>query len=156
MFVSVPMQERDLYWMLRAIELARHCPPSASAYSVGAVIVGADGSELSHGYSRESGRQEHAEEAALAKLPPDVRLRTATIYSTLEPCSRRSHSTVPCAHRILTVGLQRVVIAWHEPSLFVADCVGRELLVEAGVTVDELPELAAAARDVNAHLGRLN
>ncbi|WP_432091483.1 hypothetical protein [Streptomyces sp. NRRL F-5630] len=33
------------------------------------------------------------------------------------------------------------------------DCVGYEQLVEAGVVVVELRELAAAARDVNGHLG---
>ncbi|MDT0610455.1 deaminase [Streptomyces lancefieldiae] len=155
--MSTSSRERDLHWMRRAVELARLCPPSEGAYSVGAVVVGADGRELASGYSRENGGREHAEQAALAKLPSDdVRLRTATIYSTLEPCSRRSHSAISCAHRILAAGLPRVVIAWREPSLFVADCVGCELLTEAGVRVVELPELAADARAVNAHLGRLD
>lgn len=48
-----------------------------------------------------------------------------------------------------------MVIAWREPSLFVDDCVGYEQLVESGVVVLELPELADAARAVNAHLGKL-
>ncbi|MFL9658715.1 hypothetical protein ACJ7VE_33965 [Streptomyces sp. PB17] len=77
----------------------------------------------------------------------------ATIYSTLEPCSQRSASRTPCTQRILEAGIPRVVIAWREPSLFVDDCVGYEQLVEAGVTVVELPELTAAAKAANAHLG---
>ncbi|UZK58323.1 dCMP deaminase [Streptomyces drozdowiczii] len=97
--------------------------------------------------------REHAEEVALAQLPQgDPRLAGATIYSTLEPCSQRSASRTPCAYRILEAGIPRVVIAWREPSLFVDDCVGYEQLVEAGVTVVELPELAAAAKATNSHL----
>ncbi|MDV9190024.1 dCMP deaminase [Streptomyces sp. SR27] len=108
------------------------------------------------GYSRATGPREHAEEVALAQLPQDdPRLAGATIYSTLEPCSQRSASRTPCAQRILKAGIPRVVIAWREPSLFVDNCVGYEELVEAGVAAVELPELAVAAKAVNAHLGRL-
>ncbi|MEV6263591.1 dihydrofolate reductase family protein [Streptomyces sp. NPDC051784] len=150
---DVPDREHDLRWMRRAIELAEKCPPSDGAYSVGAVIVGADGTELSHGYSREEDPHIHAEESALAKLTPDdPRLRTATIYTSLEPCSQRRSRPRPCADLILAHGLPRVVTAWREPSLFVDDCVGVEQLRKAGVTVVELPELAAEAESVNAHL----
>jgi len=48
--------------------------------------------------------------------------------------------------------LSAVIIAWREPSLFVDDCIGVELLVAAGRTVVEIPELAAAAQAVNGHL----
>ncbi|MDJ0465982.1 deaminase [Streptomyces sp. H27-C3] len=152
-----PDRDQDLRWMQRAIDLAALCPPAAGAYSVGAVIVGEDSTELASGYSRATGPHEHAEEVALAQLSDDdPRLTRATIYSTLEPCSQRSASRTPCAQRILEAGIPRVVIAWREPSLFVDDCVGYEELVEAGVTVVELPELAAAAKAVNAHLGGLS
>jgi diaminohydroxyphosphoribosylaminopyrimidine deaminase/5-amino-6-(5-phosphoribosylamino)uracil reductase len=145
--------EGDLYWMRRAIDLSRFCPPSEGAYSVGAIIVGADGTVLASGHSRETDAHVHAEGSALAKLPEgDPRLKAATIYSTLEPCSQRRHQVTPCAQLILAAGLSRVVIAWREPTLFVADCVGYEQLMEAGVAVDELPELAEAAKAVNTHL----
>lgn len=114
---------------------------SDTAFSVGAVIVGSDGEEISRGYSRETSPHVHAEESALAKLPPgDPRLVTATIYSTLEPCSERKSSPVTCLQHILNAGIPRVVVAWREPSTFVADCQGCELLEQAGVTVVELPE----------------
>lgn len=148
-----PARDQDLRWMNRAISLAALCPPAAGAYSVGAVIVGEDGSELATGYSREADSHEHAEEAALAKLPAvDPRLTGSTIYSTLEPCSQRHSPRTPCARRILEAGIPRVVIAWREPSLFVDACVGYEQLLEAGVIVVELPELAAAAKAANSHL----
>ncbi|MFC5905769.1 dihydrofolate reductase family protein [Streptacidiphilus monticola] len=144
----------DLEWMRLAVDLSRQCPPSETAFSVGAVIVGADGRELARGYSREGGDPTvHAEEAALAKLPADdPRLRGATIYSTLEPCSRRASRPRPCAELIRAAGIPRVVMAWREPALFVADCVGAELLEAAGATVLETPQLAEEARAVNSHL----
>jgi diaminohydroxyphosphoribosylaminopyrimidine deaminase/5-amino-6-(5-phosphoribosylamino)uracil reductase len=46
-----------------------------------------------------------------------------------------------------------VVVAWREPSLFVADCQGVELLERSGVAVAELPELAELAKAPNRHLG---
>lgn len=148
-----PVLHDDRVWMLRAIALSRRCPPSDTAFSVGAVVVGADGAELASGFSRENDPAEHAEEAALAKLAPDdPRLPGATLYSTLEPCSRRASRPVPCARLVLDSGVRRVVIAWREPSLLVEDCVGVELLTGGGVTVVELPGLAEEAREANAHL----
>lgn len=143
----------DHAWMTRAIELSRKCPPAAGAFNVGAIIVGADGTEISNGYSRESDPHVHAEESALAKLPPDdPRLTTATLYSTLEPCSERRSRPLPCARLIIAARIPRVVIAWREPDLFVADCQGVELLTAAGAEVVEMPDLAPSARAVNAHL----
>jgi diaminohydroxyphosphoribosylaminopyrimidine deaminase/5-amino-6-(5-phosphoribosylamino)uracil reductase len=144
----------DLRWMERAIELSERCPPSGRAYSVGAIIVGADGRELASGYSREGDPRVHAEERALGKLAGgDRRLAAATIYSTLEPCSQRRSGPRTCTELIIAAGVRRVVIAWREPGLFVADCQGCELLATAGVSVIELANLASRARAVNAHLG---
>ncbi|MFB6863447.1 deaminase [Streptomyces virginiae] len=143
----------DVTWMERAIELSRKCPPAEGAFSVGAIIVGADGEELARGHSRETDAHVHAEESALAKLPTDdPRLAGATLYSTLEPCSERKSRPLTCTQLILHSPIRRVVIAWREPSLLVADCIGVESLREAGAEVVEIPELAAEARSVNNHL----
>ncbi|MFE3441737.1 deaminase [Nocardia sp. NPDC059180] len=143
----------DRAWMTRAIELARLSPRSETAFSVGAVIVASD-AEIATGYSRETDPKVHAEESALDKLAADdPRLAGATIYSTLEPCSQRATATrLPCTERILRAGIPRVVIAWREPSTFVTNCVGVELLRQRGVEVVELPELAEAAMSMNRHL----
>jgi pyrimidine deaminase RibD-like protein len=119
--------EADRRWLLEAIELSRRCPPSASAFSVGAVLVAADGSVLGHGYSRERDPADHAEElalaraAALAGLAWDLgaALGAATLYSSLEPCATRASRPVPCADLIIDSGISRVVIAWREPPIFV-------------------------------------
>jgi pyrimidine deaminase RibD-like protein len=170
------MTPDDARWMELAISLAWKAPPSAQAYSVGAVIVGADGRELSRGFSREDGDPHaHAEESALGKLAsadgqpaaplPGALLSGATLYSTLEPCSQRHSRPRSCTQLILATrsaagtgqagdaGIRRVVVAWREPSLFVADCQGMELLERAGVEVTELAELAELARAPNQHLG---
>jgi diaminohydroxyphosphoribosylaminopyrimidine deaminase/5-amino-6-(5-phosphoribosylamino)uracil reductase len=140
----------DRQWLQQAIELSRCCPPSSSAFSVGAVIVAADGTTMATGFSRQRHPHDHAEEGALATLAPgDPRLAGATLYSSLEPCRFRASRPCPCAELIIAAGLRRVVIAWLEPPLF-AQGGGAELLRSSGVTVVEVPELAAEARAVNA------
>ena len=149
--------EADRHWLTEAIGLSRRCPPSVTAFSVGAVLVAADGSVLSTGYSREDGEAGHAEEIALAKLgrrrgrgAASV-LREATLYSSLEPCAARASRPVPCADLIIASGIGRVVIAWEEPPLFVPGG-GAQRLRQAGIAVDTVPGLAGEAREVNAHL----
>ena len=144
---------RFLRW---AVELSRLCPPSATAFSVGAVLVGEDGEVLATGFSREQGHHDHAEEVALRKLAqrkpgPDPRLRHATLYSSLVPCGARASRPVTCVQHIVAAGIPRVVFAWREPRLF-TDGEGAEQLRAAGVAVTEVPELAGRARAVNAHL----
>ncbi|KAB2345225.1 cytidine/deoxycytidylate deaminase family protein [Actinomadura rudentiformis] len=139
----------DAGWLRIACELAGLCPPSGTAFSVGAVIVGADGREISRGHSREHDPHEHAEESALAKTAAD--LTGTTIYSSLEPCGERRSRPLTCSELILRAGIARVVFAWREPSLFV-EGKGVEQLRAAGVEVMELPALADLARAQNAHL----
>ena len=132
---------RFLRW---AVELSRLCPPSGSAFSVGAVIVGEDGEVLATGFSREQEDQDHAEEVALRKLAQgklgssDPQLRHATIYSSLVPCGARASRPVTCVQHIVAAGIPRVVFAWREPRLF-TDGEGAEQLRAAGVAVTEVP-----------------
>jgi 5-amino-6-(5-phosphoribosylamino)uracil reductase len=146
-----PDPERDRRFLLEAVALARNCPPSATAFSVGALIVGGGGEVLATGWSREADPHDHAEEAALAKLAGDPLLAGATVYSSLEPCSTRASRPRSCTELLLAAGVRRVVLAWREPSVFV-DCTGAEDLRAAGVEVVELPELAEGVRQANAHL----
>jgi 5-amino-6-(5-phosphoribosylamino)uracil reductase len=142
----------DRHWLDVAIGEARRCPPSRAAFSVGAVIVDAAGREMSRGYSREGDPHVHAEESALSKISPvDPRLAGATIYSSLEPCSARTSRPAPCASLIRAAGIPRVVYAWREPVLFV-DGRGVEELSEAGIDVQQIPDLEPEARSMNAHL----
>jgi diaminohydroxyphosphoribosylaminopyrimidine deaminase/5-amino-6-(5-phosphoribosylamino)uracil reductase len=140
--------DADRRWLAEAIELSRRCQPSAHAFSVGAILVAGDGGVIATGFSRERDPHDHAEEVALAKATLDS---SATLYSSLEPCAARASRPRSCAELVIAAGLRRVVIAWLEPPVFVHGG-GAGRLRAAGVTVIEIPELAPAARAVNAHL----
>jgi diaminohydroxyphosphoribosylaminopyrimidine deaminase/5-amino-6-(5-phosphoribosylamino)uracil reductase len=156
--LSTRLRGQDREWLASAVDLAWRCPPSPTAFSVGAIIVDADDRELARGWSRESDEHVHAEESALDKLggaeavARHPRLAGATMYSSLEPCSVRRSRPLTCTQLIIASGITRVVFAWREPSLLVADCQGAELLAEAGVEVIEMPELAGMVRAANAEL----
>ena len=169
-----PAQEGvDLRWLREAVELSRRCPPSDSAFSVGAILVAAgsqpggegrdgrdsrdggdgrdsaDGRVIATGYSRQRDPRDHAEEVALADA--GAAASGGTIYTSLEPCLRRLSRPRSCAELIVAAGVRRVVLAWREPPVFVPGG-GADWLRERGVEVTELPELAGAARAINSHL----
>ncbi|TDP97281.1 deaminase [Labedaea rhizosphaerae] len=141
------MDDREL--LAAAVALAEQCPPSMTAFSVGAIIAAPDGTVLATGYSRQHDSLDHAEEAALAQVDAD--LAGATIYSSLEPCGRRASRPHTCAELILASPIRRVVFAMREPATFV-EATGANLLRAAGCAVVELPDLADGVRRTNAHL----
>jgi pyrimidine deaminase RibD-like protein len=141
------MADREL--LVAAIALAVRCPPSTTAFSVGAIIAAPDGTVLATGYSRQSDPVNHAEEAALAQVQAD--LTGATIYSSMEPCGRRASRPRTCAELILASPIRRVVFAMREPDTFV-EGTGADVLRAAGCEVVELADLAAGVRRTNAHL----
>ena len=149
--IDEPVRD-DRELLARAVELARRCPPSETAFSVGALVVDAGGTVLAEGWSRRRDPHGHAEESALTDLGPGWRAAPGTtVYSSLEPCSARASRPRTCTELILAAGIDRVVFAWREPAVFV-DGRGAELLRARGVEVVELPELAGAARAPNQHL----
>ncbi len=135
-----------------ANELAFCCPPSAAAFSVGAVLATPEGVILGQGYSRETGAADHAEEAALAAARAGGHdLAGACAFVSLEPCGRRKSKPRGCAERLIEAGIKTVYFTAREPSLFVAQN-GLSLLREAGVACVELDGFADLFRRANAHL----
>lgn len=154
------MTAMDEHWLALAVDLSRRCPPSVSAYNVGALIVDATGpadtpdtvgTELARGRSREEHPHDHAEEVALRRLPGEVDPTVLTVYTSLEPCGVRRSRPRTCAELILAAGIGRVVYAWREPPIL-AEGGGAERLAAAGVEVVELTALAPAVREINHHL----
>ena len=141
--------EDDARWMALAVELAERCPPSATAFSVGAVIV-ADGRAVGEGWSRAEDPHDHAEEVALRQA--GAAARGATAYSSMEPCGHRASRPDPCARLLISAGVARVVYALAEPANFVDTPGGDAILRENGVVVTVMPEFRAAAERPNAHL----
>lgn len=145
----------DRHWLRAAIALSGRCPPSPTAFSVGAVLVAGAGGLIATGFSRAEDRKDHAEEVvfrrAASAAVPEPTLAGATLYSSLEPCLRRASRPVSCAELTLRAGVRRVVVAWREPPVFVPGG-GAAWLSAHGVTVVEYPDLAAAARIPSQHL----
>jgi pyrimidine deaminase RibD-like protein len=98
---------------------------------------------------RESGGGRHAEFCALKKINDDVDnvdLSGCTVYTTLEPCSKRkSPGKTPCTVRLINGKVARVVygMADKDESVY-----GHHSLVEAGIEIgffphDQMQELLA-------------
>ncbi|GGK02270.1 hypothetical protein GCM10010123_35320 [Pilimelia anulata] len=148
---EAPPPADDDRWLAEAVALSRRCPPSPTAYSVGALVVAPDGTVLARGHSRQGGDPAvHAEEAALAALPPGA-AAGATVYSSLEPCTHRRSRPRSCTALIIDSGAAAVVYALAEPP-DLAPCTGAADLRAAGLAVRHRPALGAAVRAVNAHL----
>ena len=109
--------EKDLYWMQRALELARRgiavCSPNPT---VGCVILDRAGQVVGEGW-HEYDLLDHAEIVALneAKQHAGDRLRGGTAYVTLEPCNHTGR-TGPCTEALIAAGLRRVVAATGDPN----------------------------------------
>jgi pyrimidine deaminase RibD-like protein len=69
---------------------------------VGVVIV-KDGKILATGHRGESGDGNHGEYCALKKLN-EADVQGATVYTTLEPCSKRKPPKISCAKRLIEWG----------------------------------------------------
>jgi len=126
------MNENDLQYMARALQLAiqgaGHVSPNPM---VGAVIV-CDNRIIGEGWHRQYG-QGHAEVNAVASVPNPDDLKRSTLYVTLEPCSHYG-KTPPCAQLIIDRGIPRVVVGTLDPFPQVAGR-GVEMLRQAGVEV---------------------
>ncbi|KAL7271670.1 DRAP deaminase [Rhizina undulata] len=124
-----------------ALTLARTCPPTTTAFSVGALLLSPSGTLLSTGYSRELPGNTHAEQCALAKLASPLP-SDAILYTTMEPCSERLSGNLPCVDRIISAGnIKTVYVGVKEPDTFVKDNVGRRKLREAGIAYVYVPGL---------------
>jgi pyrimidine deaminase RibD-like protein len=136
--------------MRQALSEARKCTHVPTAFCVGCVIVvypDERGIVLSTGYSRELAGNTHAEANALQKarmlqtLPGisetstlSTLLHTASVYTTLEPCSVRTSGLAPCANALVDAGVKEVIIGVQEPDDFVT-CEGVKVLRDGGVEV---------------------
>ena len=108
--------ERDAEFMERAVKLAArglgHTRPNPA---VGAVIV-KGGKIVGEGWHKKAGK-DHAEVAAIknaARRGAKI-LKGATIYVTLEPCSKPGRVGA-CTDAIVTAGISRVVYAVPDPN----------------------------------------
>jgi diaminohydroxyphosphoribosylaminopyrimidine deaminase/5-amino-6-(5-phosphoribosylamino)uracil reductase len=128
----------DLYWMRRALELARKGIGLTSPNpAVGCIILDSTGQLAGEGW-HEYDLVDHAEVVALRAATQHApsatsidRVRGGTAYVTLEPCSHTGR-TPPCTDALIKAGLARVVAATIDPNPKVAGR-GLEALHAAGL-----------------------
>jgi pyrimidine deaminase RibD-like protein len=147
--------------MERALELARQCQPEAGRATavplVGAVAV-RDGRVIAEAYRNEPDPThrrgctgDHAEYCMIMKLGDGTeRLKGATAYTTLEPCTKRSPPKIECAQRLIDEGVQVVFVGMPDPDARVQH-VGMQRLRDAGIWVRDF---AADIRDQIRELNR--
>jgi diaminohydroxyphosphoribosylaminopyrimidine deaminase / 5-amino-6-(5-phosphoribosylamino)uracil reductase len=118
----------------RALELAERGRGTTHPNPVVGAVVVRDGEVVGEGWHERRGGP-HAEVRALEAAGEQA--RGATMYVTLEPCSRHG-STPPCVDAIAAAGVAKVVIGAADPTQD-----GAARLRQAGVEVDVLDDWAA-------------
>lgn len=122
----------DEKYMSRCLQLAaKGVGCVAPNPMVGAVIV-ENGEIIGEGFHRKYG-EAHAEVNAINSVKDRERLKSATIYVSLEPCAHYGN-TPPCAELIVRSGIPNVVMAMTDPNPSVAGR-GIKILKSAGVNV---------------------
>ncbi len=120
----------ELY-MRKALALASRARGLTSPNPmVGAVIV-KKGRILAEGYHKKAGTP-HAEVIAIENA--GERARGSTLFVTLEPCCHKDKRTPPCTRKIISAGIEKVVIAMNDPNPKVSGK-GIEELKAAGIKV---------------------
>jgi pyrimidine deaminase RibD-like protein len=106
--------------MERAIALADRCKPIAeripkvgAVIAIGEVLIGSG-----HRGTGKSGDDDHAEKVALEQVADKTQLPKATLYTTLEPCTKevRSEPLKCCSELIKQYGVERVFIGIVDPN----------------------------------------
>jgi pyrimidine deaminase RibD-like protein len=130
----------DERFMRLAIEQAKLCKPEDDRAhpKVGVVLV-KEGKVMGTSYRGELAQGDHAEYTLLERRLRDTDLSGTTMYTTLEPCTTRSHDKIPCAQRISLRKVSRVVIGMLDPNPSISGK-GFYQLSEAGIDVEISPQ----------------
>jgi pyrimidine deaminase RibD-like protein len=115
---------------------------------VGAVVV-KDGKAIATAHRGELALGDHAEFTVLEKKLKDETLAGATVYATLEPCTRRSPEKTPCAQRLIDRRVKKVVIGVLDPNPVICGK-GQRLLQKNGIEIKHFDhDLAMQLEELN-------
>lgn len=142
------------HYLQLALDEARKSPPKPTNFCVGAALVSPSRNSrvLVTGYTLECPGNTHAEQSCFIKYAQSNgcsednlgdHLPTDTIlYTTMEPCNKRSQGNAPCVDRILSLkrsdgsqAIKIVVVGVSEPETFVGINEGKKKLQDAGISV---------------------
>ncbi|KAE9973415.1 hypothetical protein EG327_009102 [Venturia inaequalis] len=146
-----PEHFSHLVYLRICLDEARKSPPKPTNFCVGALVLynlpSSSPSILTTGYTLEAPGNTHAEQSCFEKLAeakglteervdevlPDEHV---VLYTTMEPCWKRSPGNLSCVERILRAKkIKKVVCGVEEPETFVGENAGRKILRDAGIEV---------------------
>lgn len=139
----------DRYFALLAIEEAKKsvAEDDRPHPKVGAVVV-KDGKVLTKAHRGENPKS-HAEYIALEEKLSSETLAGATVYTTLEPCTKRNPPKICCAQRLVDRRVARVFIGMLDPNADIRG-LGEQLLSDAGIDTQLFP------RDLKVQVEEMN
>lgn len=135
-----PSMSSELQWMRRVLDLAKTCtaeprpdpPPRVAA------LLTKNGRLLGEAYRGQFNEGDHAEYCLLERVLNDADVSGATVYTTLEPCSRRGPGKIPCAQRLVDRRVGEVVIGLYDPNPKVYRQ-GWKILRDGGIRLRDFP-----------------
>lgn len=153
-----------LKYIQLALDEARKSPPKPTNFCVGACLVAND-EVLVTGYTLECEGNTHAEQCCFIKLASKNNcsesdlglhlLKHTSLYTTMEPCNKRSVSNTPCVDRILALheangkaAIEKVFVGVLEPDTFVGVNEGKKRLQDAGIEVIKIGGLETEILEV--------
>ncbi len=126
---------------------------------VGCVIVDSENKLIASGHHIYANKGPHAEVAALNKIDDKTKLKGATVYLTLEPCSHHtSNKKAPCAEVLAQYPLRKVIYGLKDPNPLVSGG-GEKILRDAGIEavsvaesgLEDLKKLLVELEEVTEH-----
>jgi len=137
------MQENDMFYMQKAVELAKKATGHTSPNPLVGCVIVKDGQIISMGFHKRAGWL-HAEAEALKKIRYEA--KGATLYVNIEPCDHFG-KTPPCTDKIIKYGIKRVIAAMKDPNPIV-NGKGIAKLRKHGIKVD-VGLMQKEAQDLN-------
>ena len=159
LFMAEPLpispEDHEAYMRL-ALTLAQKSTPKPTNFCVGAVLLDKTSNHiLSTGYTLELPGNTHAEQCCLEKFSElkgvladevgSVLPENTALYTTMEPCNKRSIGNLPCTEMILKThspgsgGIKIIYVGVAEPETFIGENKGRARLEQAGITFIHVP-----------------
>lgn len=148
------MAEIDVSCMEQAIDWATGCKPISEHIPLVGAIIAVNGEIIGYGRrgTGRTGDDDHAEHNAISRVSDKSLLSQATLYTTLEPCTRdvRSNPLTCCSELIRQHHIQKVFVGILDPNQGVTGK-GIWSLQEQGIDVSLFPHaLAERIRALNA------